>query len=325
MLSKMRHAYCFCFLLIASCASLPAPLSYTQRVPSKSTRMVLVGDTQRTLWLEFWREQNDWLREKLFSQIVKEEPDAILLLGDMVSWGASEKQWAYFDSIASPVRRASIPLFALMGNHEYMGSNAAAAEHINIRFPLLAARTWYSFVSDSLAVVVLNSNIGELNTAQRNEQKRWLDSTLRAYDASPAVLAILCCWHHPAYTNSTVVEDDPSVHEDFLPTVCASPKVQLIASGHAHTYEHFVNHGKDFLVSGGGGGPRQELHPATDSLHRDLYKATPSNARTRDFHYCIVERKGTALSLTMIRFDIPSASWQKADEWITGRTGHPLK
>jgi hypothetical protein len=52
-------------------------------------------------------------------------------------------------------------------------------------------------------------------------------------------------------------------------------------SGHTHAYEHFVEDGKHFIVTGGGGGPRVSLHTGQDQRHRDLFVGPAP----RPFHY----------------------------------------
>ena len=68
-----------------------------------------------------------------------------------------------------------------------------------------------------------------------------------------------------------VTGDEMHVQKHFLPPFYASLKTVLMASGHAHGYEHFQKNGKDFVVSGGGGGPRVLLHKKKDGRHDDLF------------------------------------------------------
>lgn len=55
-------------------------------------------------------------------------------------------------------------------------------------------------------------------------------------------------------------------------------------SGHAHAYEHFVEQGVQFVVSGGGGGPRVKLREGSRAREDRFEGPSP-----RPFHYQAVE------------------------------------
>ncbi|MFN8370847.1 MAG: hypothetical protein U0T83_09525 [Bacteriovoracaceae bacterium] len=64
-------------------------------------------------------------------------------------------------------------------------------------------------------------------------------------------------------------------------------------AGHAHGYEHFKKEGRDFIVSGGGGGPRVKLKVETKARHQDLF----SGPSPRPFNYLYVRRMNRAFGL----------------------------
>lgn len=310
--------------LVIGCASLPKSIpEYGTHPPANSSStIILLGDTQRTLWFEFWREQNDEIREQIFPQILSHRPSSVVMLGDLVNWGASVDEWSYFDGISKTARDANVEFITLMGNHEYYGSNSSAFKNISARFSDMRAamayrRTWYSKVADSIAFLILDSNFGELSDEQKDMQKAWLDSVVLAFDKTPSVLNIVLCTHHPAYTNSTVVHDEPNVQGFIKDALLRSDKITLAASGHAHTYEHFlVDNTLNVIVSGGGGGPRQELASAKDMIHHDLYR---SSSTVRDFNYCTIDRSNDTLSITMIHFDENTGSWKQGEKFAATR------
>ncbi|MBI3257909.1 MAG: metallophosphoesterase [Ignavibacteriae bacterium] len=300
----------------------------TQPSGSSSNKIVLLGDTQRTLWFEFWREQNDDIRELIFPQILTHKPSTVVMLGDLVSWGASENEWEYFDRISKPVREANVGFITVMGNHEYFGNNKSAFKNISARFSLLRdamtkGRTWYSTVVDSIAFLVLDSNVGELTDEQNSDQKNWFDSAIVALEKTPSVLNIVLCTHHPAYTNSTVVHDEPDVQAFIEAALSHSHKITLAASGHAHSYEHFlICNTLNVIVSGGGGGPRQELRSVKESTHYDIFndrKIKDDEKKIRDFNYCTIERRNDTLDVTMMQFDENTNAWKQGEKFVATR------
>ncbi|MBK9247256.1 MAG: metallophosphoesterase [Ignavibacteria bacterium] len=308
-----------CLVTLLACAGVsPQEVpEYPTPTLQKSGTIILLGDTQRTLWVEFWREQNDSIREVIFPQILTHLPLAIVHLGDIVNWGASNSEWEYFDRISKPARDAGVGFVNVLGNHEYYGRNAIAFKKISARFPIMRRslaekRSWNYTVIDSIAFLVLDSNIEELTTEQIDEQSTWLDSTLKALNTNSLVRNVVLCTHHPAYTNSTVAEEVEEVQEFIRTASRVSRKFTLAASGHAHTYEHFkVTNTLDVIVTGGGGGPRQELQPAKDSLHYDTY----NGGVIRNFNYCTILRNNDTLHVAMMHFNENTKTWQEGDRF----------
>ncbi len=305
-------------VLLACAGARPQEVpEYPTPTEQKTGTIILLGDTQRTLWVEFWREQNDSIREILFPQILTHQPVAIVHLGDAVSWGASNTEWEYFDRISKPARDAGVGFVNVMGNHEYYGRNSIVFRKVSERFPtmrqsLTENRTWNYTVVDSIAFLVLDSNCDELTNEQKVAQTAWLDSTLHALHSNSSVRNVVLCTHHPAYTNSTVAEEVEEVQEFIRNARRISSKITLAASGHAHTYEHFkIDNEFNVIVTGGGGGPRQELHPPEDSIHYDTYKG----GAIRDFNYCTIRRSNDTLHVAMMHFDEQSKTWREGDRF----------
>ena len=272
-------------LSASACAPLPPVRSFTGKIPAfhEGGRFAVVSDLQRTSWLEFWRESNDSERAVLVGAIAQARPDLLAILGDLVFDGSSPKKWADFDALCAPIRDASIPVFAALGNHEYWGG-AAGPEHFFERFPHLEKKHYYAVPYGPVRLVFLDSNIDEIPAADWEAQRVWYEATLAAFDADPAVRGVLVLLHHPPYTNSRVTSDEVHVQRVIVPPLLRAKKTLGLISGHVHSYERFARAGKMFLVSGGGGGPRARLAEGDARRHPDDLFAGPP---IRSFHFTV--------------------------------------
>jgi len=292
-------------VLLGACTSTiyqcPSPYCIDAGPAATNMRIVLIGDLQRTGLVETWRESNHAGRVELVSQMRDERPHAAILLGDMVFWGSSVEDWQYFDQVTKPIHDLGIPVLPVLGNHEYYGSNTAAFSELKSRFSALDTSSWYVNVLDSIAFVMLNTNIEELTDQELRQQRNWFVKTMKELDADSAVVATVVCGHHPVYTNSVVVSGDVTLKKHFVPTFLKSPKATYWFSGHAHTYERFLVSGKQFIVSGGGGGPRQLVRPRRSSPegpgaeHVDEYRGP----ELRALHFVVMQRKQNILTCIM--------------------------
>ena len=97
-----------------------------------------VGDLQRTSLWEYMigRESNDVERREIINNISKQNPGAVILLGDMVFEGDNIDHWKYFDTLMIPLEKKNIPVFPVIGNHEYWGKNRIAFHYLTDRFPV---------------------------------------------------------------------------------------------------------------------------------------------------------------------------------------------
>jgi hypothetical protein len=250
----------------------------------RSGRFAVVGDLQRTSRAEFWRESNPEERRRLVVQISTRGPDFVVGLGDLVFRGSSRRDWEEFDALTAPLRAAGIPVFPVLGNHEYWTRREPALRNALARFPRLAASRWYTETYGPLRLVFLDSNESALGAAAWREEARWLDAELERADAEEAVNGVIVFVHHPPYTNSTVTGDELHVRKAFVPPFAAARKTIAMISGHVHSYEHFVRGGKAFLVAGGGGGPRVRLARGAKRRHVDDVFEGPE---VRHFHFLL--------------------------------------
>lgn len=306
-----------CCLIFTACSTGKDFPSYSADLSQNNTShsVVLIGDTQRTGFWEFWRESNDAFRKVILDKIASEHPAFILHVGDVVFQGSSDSHWEEFDNNARAIREQGIPVFPVLGNHEYFGDNTTALANYFRHFPATENRQWYSFRFESVGYILLNSNFDELTADDINQQDEWYTHELASFQADSTLLAIVVACHQPPYTNSTVVDADLGVQEHFVSRFDSTAKAKLFVSGHCHSYEHFIRAGKHFLVTGGGGGPRQIVE--TDTSERQPIDVSPYKKKNiRPLHYCLLTAEQNGLRIRMMQLDEQTGAWSLGDTFF---------
>jgi Icc-related predicted phosphoesterase len=267
-----------------------------EREKSCSFPIAAVGDLQRTSVWEYMigRESNDFERREIIENISRQDPGAVVLLGDMVFEGDNIDHWKYFDSVMTPLTNMNIPVFPVIGNHEYWGKNRIALQYLTDRFPVLKGSHWYTERCDSVALIFLDSNNLEYSDKEWQSQIDWFKNKLLMYDNDTSIRGVLVFAHHPPYTNSLIMGDEMQVQLGFVPAFDKSLKTMAFITGHAHTYERFIEKGKTFIVSGGGGGPRVLLKTGANT-HYDYF----SGPSPRPFNYLLINKTARGLSITV--------------------------
>lgn len=301
-----RRVFNIFLLVMLSCAAISIPMVsidangekvFNNELRSGDVRPVaIIGDTQRTLAFEsvvLGRENNDLERKTLVSSLESEDLSAIVMLGDMVSW-ADQTEWRYFDSLFVGVRDRGIPVWPVVGNHDYYGLKNQALRFMHERFPMLRERTYGVQRWQDLAFVLFDSNQSSLGSSAWNEQVAWFKDALANLDEDPSVRGVIAFMHHPPYTNSTVTSDETYLQDELVPAFNASAKTMAFISGHAHGYEHFLSAGKHFIVSGGGGGPRVTHTQGESAEHTDV---TPDSDPS-PLHYLMMQQSARGLVFT---------------------------
>jgi Icc-related predicted phosphoesterase len=308
----IKNIACLLLLLFNSISAQisDVPESRIEQIDLSEKPVILLGDTQETSIWEFWREKNTGLRKIILDKIGEENPEFIVLLGDGVFQGSSSEQWAGYLSDAKMISKKNITVYPIMGNHEYFGSYDFIKSNIASVFPQLKGMTWYSVKAGALAFIFLNSNFSELSDLEVLTQNEWYIKTINEFEKDESVKGIVVAAHHPPYTNSTVVSADGDVRIYFVSGFLKMEKPGMFFSGHCHSYEHFIENGKHFIVSGGGGGPRHELE--TDKSVRK-YDDKYDGGSIRDFHFCRLFADKDKIRVEVVFYSKENKSWYVGD------------
>lgn len=262
----------------------------------RNKEIVFTSDTQgpillETLWLK--PNRNRSATNKIFSDILQKEPEGMYILGDVVSWGSSNRQWEKMDLHLKKLRDKGIKVSAAMGNHDIMWNARKGERKFKKYFPDYVKTGFYK-VTDSVAIVLLNSNFRNISNYEDSLQVNWYTQTLAKLDADSSIQFIITGCHHSPYTNGKLVGLSSKVREKFVSKFMKSIKSKLFLSGHTHAYEHYNVEGKDFMVIGGGGGLHETLNPGNKSLPDLATGYKPM------FHYLTVKREADKLQVTSI-------------------------
>jgi 3',5'-cyclic AMP phosphodiesterase CpdA len=267
---------------------------------------VVLGDTQRTTLPEqllLGREQNERARQALIAKLAREErPAFVVHLGDLVSVGASAREWRYFDRLVGPLAARGIRIRPVLGNHDYWGPRTLALRHAQQRFPELAQRTFGALREGELGLIWLDSNLKGAAAAQ---QLRWFESTLSDYEHDPELRGVLAFAHHPPFSNARRQERPSSALAGLLGPFFAAGKTLALLAGHVHGYERFEVRGKTFVVSGGAGGPRVSYRTGSDARYPPAYVTADGTARA--FHYLVIQAEAERLHVDVKCLELDAA------------------
>lgn len=301
----------FCALAATVAPANPPPTGGSS-VPPDTFRVAFVSDTQSPLLPELIaleRNNNEGARGMIFDAIIAFRPRAVFHMGDLVALGFSESSWEAVDAFVDRLRPLDIGFYPILGNHELMLLWRTGESRFRDRFPY-ASKTGYLRRIGPMAVVLLNSNVGQLTVEEGERQLAWYRRTLKELDADSTVGLVVVGCHHSPYTNSTIVSPSKDAQELFVPPFLAATKTRLFLSGHAHAAEHFRRGGKDFLVIGGGGGLQQPLLTGDEARWPDHF---PQKSKKRMFHYleCLLTDRSALFAVRMLREDF-SAFYEAA-------------
>lgn len=185
---------------------------------------------------------------------------AVLTTGDDAYERGTPAEAAFGRAVLTPLLHGATRLVGVVGNHDVATDGGRPVE----RALGMPAR-WYRTIVGPVEVVVLDAN-DPGNAAQL----RFLSATMGRRRTTPWRIV---AFHQPAYACSLHTADE-AVQRLWLPLFRG--RVDLVLSGHNHSYERFTGTGgTPFVTTGGGGAP---LYPSLSALctgggHVELLRA----------------------------------------------------
>lgn len=252
---------------------------------------------------------NSTARRALVSRMAAENPAAILVGGDLVFQGVTADDYATYRTETLEWARRGIPVYPVLGNHEYRGcdvptDDSPCLQNWWLAFASLKLRPyrWYS-VSIGPAVLALMLDSDSPLTAG-SEQRLWLERQVAGTD--PHVRFLFIVLHYPPVRDPVFPhgKDEAEVEHLLTAKAAALPVKVVVIGSHVHNYERFSRNGVTYLVSGGGGAKPVPAFRMSGELSQ-LTTAV-------NFHYLRFTLHNEELTGAMVRFE---ASGQSADPW----------
>jgi hypothetical protein len=265
----------------------------------------------------------------------------VLQSGDAVVDGRDAKQWnaSFVGLINRLTTQGGVPYFLAPGNHDVTGSPVldspgrveGLANYLRAMAQLippagatrrLEGYPTYAFGYGNTFVLALDSNI-----AEDSVQFAWARGQLEGLDRA-RYRTIVAFFHHPVFSSgphgAALVERPTAVLRTLWMPLFRRHRVRLLATGHEHLFEHWVERYRDStgamyrmdqLVSGGGGAPLYQYLGEPDL--RD-YRTAAGAASVRlqhlvrpgpergdnPYHYVIVHVDGEQLWI-----EVQSVDW----------------
>ncbi|MBI4244366.1 MAG: metallophosphoesterase [Planctomycetes bacterium] len=271
-------------------------------------KFVIMGDSRHKLGLEFGKDEIPYtFRQKIPDKIHSTNPHFIVHNGDLVGIGSSSSDWKKFDTEYSFVWKDQIPIYPVLGNHEYKYDVRNAMRNFFGRFKGLNAQKDYIFKVGHAAFVILDSNFSYKTEKELQTQSKWYLKTLNMLQADNKITLISVCCHHTPFTNSTVHSDNKAVLEKFFRPLSKITKAKIFIAGHVHSYEKFYSDNITIIVTGGAGAPLYKLSP--DSNHKDVSKW--KGERGNNFLYCELFKD----KISFIVYGLDNDTWEVKEEF----------
>lgn len=262
---------------------------------------------------------NPKVRRWLVQKIDEENPDAILLSGDLPYTGSDPKDYAVFREETKIWREHKLSFYPALGNHELKGGEDAGLANWWKTFPELNGRRWYSVPFRNAYFICLDT---DAPLGAGSPQRTWFDQEIT--HLSSQVQYVFVVQHHPpiadlpmdpGHTPQTNEVEFASHLEDEATTL---PVQFIVIAGHIHNYERFQQRGITFLVSGGGGAKPHEVPRGP----QDLYQGTDFP----NYHYLKFVLNGDKVQASMVRLADPSVNepkWETKDTFVVAGPAKP--
>jgi 3',5'-cyclic AMP phosphodiesterase CpdA len=203
-------------------------------VASGATVLGVIGD---------WGEDREATRKVIASIARFDGLDAVVTTGDNAYERGTAVEVARSRALLAPITSTGARIVVSLGNHDVATDRGRATREA---FGLRSG--WYTTTVGPVELVVLDAN----RTADK-AQLAFLRTTL----ARPRARWRVVVFHQPAYACSFHVAD-AGVQKRWVSLLAGH--VDLVLSGHNHTYERFVGKGGVPYVTTGGGGA--QLYPS---------------------------------------------------------------
>ena len=198
----------------------------------------------------------------IVAEIVGLHPEFVLQSGDLVDHGKSVSEWAEFDAIESPIKKAHIAYYPARGNHD-LGDFYLS--HVTEKYDS-GNGFYYAFTRHNARFIIVDSFEDYDPTST---QYHWLEGELSK--AQKAAQNTFVMFHESPF--SVGPHGSTPEAQQYLHPLFAKYKVSLVICGHDHLYYRTKRDGVNYIITGGGGAPLYEADNANIAIPGDVYKS----------------------------------------------------
>ena len=225
--------------------------------------LAVVGDCQPALP----RTPLSQLTHQIMRELRLLRPAFVLYTGDRI-WGYRESRQEMlnaYDRFRALAETVGVPFYAALGNHEMQSDPAAVEVALEAGNEL-----WGSFEAGPYHVVVLNTDLVNLEGRITGAQLAWLEEDLAANAGSAGIFVLM---HRPLFSwfQGDFNPDDAAA----LQALFARYPVRAVFAGHDH-FHYEEEHGRiRYITTGGGGGTLYAQPHRGGFAHYLLVHASP--------------------------------------------------
>jgi len=213
--------------------------------------------------------------------------DFVVNTGDLVDEGASDEAWQSFFDVEGPLLR-NRPLFSVIGNHEiyHDPSGARFLRYLGLRDASGTVRPYGTARVGNARLFFLDAH----HPWDAGDERQWLEHELALADGEAGLVWRIVVVHEGPWSAGP---HGPSerLAEGRVPEVLARHKVDLLLSGHDHTYQRGDAGAIKYIVSGGGGAPLYGITRDVPTTRRALAAYHFVEVRTSPEQIRIVARR----------------------------------
>ena len=176
--------------------------------------------------------------ERSVSEMVgKNNPEAVVTVGDNVysNLGYEKLVGTYYGEF---IKRSTF--YPATGNHDY----ELGIENFDAYFGKTSQNRHYKFQISNIEFFVLDSEQMLNNQESLSIQQKWLTDSAAQSTAKFKIVIL----HHPPYSSSSHHGSTQEMQWDY-----SKLGINLVISGHDHTYERLSKNGVTYVVDGTGG------------------------------------------------------------------------
>ncbi|MBI4403461.1 MAG: metallophosphoesterase [Deltaproteobacteria bacterium] len=229
---------------------------FCRKSDTEDLTFAFISDTQ-----EFHEEHKK--TAQVLNNLMESHPEIRFVVngGDLVQT-STQTEWEQYRQIASSYYSSWIPVVPIVGNHDYR-HDPHLSFFQKVYGHVTTSEHYYQLDYGNTVLIILNSNLDELEEEEQVQQTKWLEKTL---EQASGRKTILVAFHHAPFTSGVGIVTMPSnpnyIRKHWEP-LFKKHGTKLVLNGHEHVYERLIVDGVAHLVAGPAAGKMGHTLPWT--------------------------------------------------------------